>query len=188
MRCPADKKEAGGNRARQIGLRRDVARGDAVAEAVLQGDAQQRQGLRLLRGVLDTGAHRDLSRAGVVSRGSELAHVVGAEIPARHQRDAECRVEPGERLVKALVGGEIVTVVIHDLAREQDDEHRGSHAPPVAQMPAGDAAPPESRRSHPQATPHRRSTSWLAEPTSCGELRRGRGGLAGARCGAAVSA
>ncbi len=87
----------------------------------------------MLRCVLDAGAHRDLPSAGVVSRGSELAHVVCREIPPRHQGNTQCRIQRGERSVKPIAGGEVMPIVVDDLGCQQEHQHRGSRTPQVCQ-------------------------------------------------------
>ena len=132
MRWPADRNEVAGTLQRQVGLRGHVARGDAVAEAVLQRHAQQRQRLGLRRAVLDAGAHRDQAATGRVRFGAELVHVVGAQVPVREELHAEGRVERGEGPVEARAGREIVAVVIDDLRDEHERGERGTDRPGVS--------------------------------------------------------
>jgi len=69
-----------GHGVRHIEARRNIARGDAVAEAILQRHAQQRQGLGPRACVADARAHGNGAAAPLVYDGAELAHVIGAQV------------------------------------------------------------------------------------------------------------
>ena len=60
-----------------------------------------------------------VSRAG---GGAELTHFVRGEVPARHERHAERRVEARERAIEARVRRQVVAVVMDRLHRQHHAE------------------------------------------------------------------
>ena len=118
-----------GGGAREITSGRNIASGDSVAEAILQGDSQQRHGLRLMCAIFDTCADHDLTGTRRVNRCSELAHIVCVQIPSWREMHTQRRVKRSDGLVELRGGGEVVAIMVHDLRRKKNNESSRARAP-----------------------------------------------------------
>src|SRR5690606_34844164 len=76
----AGREEGRCSAARQVVGRPDVALAEGTAEAVLEGEAQQRQGLGVARAVDDARAQQEAVRLARVGGGTPLAQFVGREV------------------------------------------------------------------------------------------------------------
>jgi hypothetical protein len=105
---------------------RQVARGDAIAVAILQRDAQQRHRLGARREIAQARAHRQ--RAGGIGRRerAELPYVIGAQVAAQGDRQADRGIEPRQRCADRWPRGERVAIEVDELCRERQREHTGS--------------------------------------------------------------
>ena len=92
----------------------------------LQSDAQKRQRLCVVRAVLDTGADCYLAGRIGAGRSAQLAHFVHGQIPMRHDRNSQRRVNGGEWAVESGRGREVVPVVMNHLDQEHQKQDRAA--------------------------------------------------------------
>ena len=124
-----------GHGARHIKARCDIARRNAISETILQSDPQHRQGLGLAPCVLDARAHGDEPGSRRICGCAKLPHIVGAQVPVRHELHTERAVERGQRAAEARVDGELVAIVIHDLCQQHEQRECGESTPGAGTEP-----------------------------------------------------